>query len=375
MSKKKICFFVSTDRHNKEVLIFRQAKALRDYGYSVGYVVSDNEEDVIIEDLYLYATGYKAKSYLSRIFIAPYFLLRKLISLDADIYQTCSLDQILVCLFLKLKGKKIIFHLREAHPYTFLRKKGNALYKKIIVTLMACFMKYTLKLFDAVIVVTYDIYDYLKNWGIERLYVQGNFPYVNPNYSLSLEEYRNRDNCIIYFGSIYANSCQNAMLDALSNINDVKYLVAGKFWNNVQYRAKLENHPKWKDVDFVDGFNVKDLPILLKKATISNVLRDFSDDDTPNGSIGIIKIFESMEAALPIICSDVPVYRDIMRDYKCGILVNPKDSEQIRKAIEYLITNKDEAWKMGQEGRRAIMERYNWEIISKEYCSIITNMF
>lgn len=374
MSNKKFCFFVSTGRYNKEVLIYRQAKALKSIGYEVEYVVNDDEGDIIDNDLHLSSTGYKAKGYLSRILIAPFYILKKLLSVDADIYQTCNVDQILLCLLLKLKGKKIIFHLREAHPYTILHKKGNILIKKFIIAMIAFFMKYSLRCFDAVIVVTYDIRDYLKKWGIDKVYVQGNYPYINKGYSLSYDEYKERENTIIYFGSIYFNSCQMAMLDALSMISDVKYLLAGKFWNNILYQKKLEAHEKWKDIDFIDGFNIEDLPLLLQKATISNVLRDFSHDDTPNGSIGIIKIFESMEAALPIICSDVPVYRDIMKEYKCGILVDPNNPEQIKSAVQYLIINKKEAWEMGQEGRRAVLEKYSWDVASQEYCKIIENL-
>lgn len=374
MANKKFCFFVSTSRHNKEVLVFRQSKVLKENGYVVEYVVNDNEEGMEVDGVHISSTGYTSKGYLSRIFIAPFFILRKLLKLDADIYQTCSVDQILICLLLKLRGKKIIFHMREAHPYTFLRKSGkNLWWSRIIVAIMATFMKYSLRYFDAVFVVTQDIYDYVNKWGITKLYLQGNYPFINKEYTLPYEEYIKRENCIIYFGSIYNNSCQEAMLDALAGIQSVKYLIAGKFWNNISYQKKLEAHSKWKEVEFVDGFDINELPSLLKKATMSNVLRDFVNSETPNGSLGIIKIFESMEAALPLICSDVPVYRDMMREYKCGLLVDPNNSVQIKRAVEYLITHKEEAWKMGQEGRRAVVEKYSWDAVSKEYCSIIDN--
>ena len=63
MSKKKFCFFVSTGRHNKEVLIFRQARALEENGYEVEYVVNDNEEETVVDDLRIIPTGYGFKGY------------------------------------------------------------------------------------------------------------------------------------------------------------------------------------------------------------------------------------------------------------------------------------------------------------------------
>ena len=114
---------------------------------------------------------------------------------------------------------------------------------------------------------------------------------------------------------------------------------------------------------------------LLNAATISNVLRDFSVlVGCSSGSNGIIKLYESMEAGLPIICSDVPVYRKMMEEYPCGMLVDPNDSVQIRDAINYLITHKREAYILGQNGRRAVLEVFNWERESQKYVSAINNL-
>lgn len=41
-----------------------------------------------------------------------------------------------------------------------------------------------------------------------------------------------------------------------------------------------------------------------------------------------------MEAALPIICLGMLIYRDIMKEYKCGILVDQLNKDQTRNAIE-----------------------------------------
>ena len=132
--------------------------------------------------------------------------------------------------------------------------------------------------------------------------------------------------------------------------------------------------PKWDDIEFVDGFNKEELTSMMNRSTMSNVLRDFSRTHYHNGNIGIIKIFESMEAGLPLICSDVPVYRRIWEEYKFGMLVDPKNPDQIAAAINYLVEHKEEAYRMGQEGRRAVIEKYNSEVVSKEYVKIINSL-
>ena len=372
---KKFCFFIGTDRHHDEVVIFRQAKTLKEAGYDVSFVVSDDEPDEYIQDIKIIGSGFTPKNYFDRIIKVPIYLKKKLKEIDADIYQTCSVDQIGTSMWLRKNRKKVLFHMREGHPYTLRGKsKLPSFIKELLINIMVFYMRPRLRKFNAVITITDDVKKYLEKWGIKRLYVQGNFPYINKNYTLSYEDYLNRDNNIIYFGSIYGISCQEHLLKALEKVNNVGYLLAGKFWGNELYYKKLASMPKWKDVEFIDGFKIEELPQLLSRATMSNVLRDFTKTNAPNGSLGIIKIFESMEAALPIICSDVPLYRKIMNEYKCGILVDPTNSDEIANAIKYLIEHKKEAYKMGQEGRRAVIEKYSWNALSKEYISIVNNI-
>ena len=73
-----------------------------------------------------------------------------------------------------------------------------------------------------------------------------------------------------------------------------------------------------------------------------------------------------MAAGLPVIASNFPLWKEIVEGNKCGLIVNPLDPEEIARAIEYLINHPDEARRMGKNGRRAVLEKYNWENESKK---------
>jgi glycosyltransferase involved in cell wall biosynthesis len=45
------------------------------------------------------------------------------------------------------------------------------------------------------------------------------------------------------------------------------------------------------------------------------------------------------------------------------VLVDPTDPDAIAEAIVYLMEHPEEARRMGENGRRAVLERYNWEEI------------
>jgi glycosyltransferase involved in cell wall biosynthesis len=381
--QKVFCFFKPVDRHRDEVLSLRHSKSLQEAGWKTVYVVNDSDPDEMVDGMLV--TGYGKKSYTSyfkRIFITSFQVYKKLKEIDADVYQTWFIDQLLTCMLLKLHGKKVVFHFREEYPYTYFGVYGGnnpankkpSLKKRIAFRFIWLFMQFTLRRCDYVFATGNDEAEILKEMGVKRYVIHGNFPFVNWDFKLSLEDYLKREDRIIYYGTIYGISCQEEMLKALEKFDNVKYLLAGSFRNNTPYKNKVMHMPKWKDVEFVNGFAIDELPGMLNRSTISNILRDFSQTHYHQGNIGVIKMFESMEAALPLICPDVPVYREIWNKYKFGILVEPTDVKQIEDAIRYLVEHKEEAYQMGQEGRRAVIEKFSWDVVGNEYAEIIGHL-
>src|SRR5690606_8325565 len=74
----------------------------------------------------------------------------------------------------------------------------------------------------------------------------------------------------------------------------------------------------------------------------------------------LTKFFEYMNAGLPIICSNFPVWKKFVEKYECGIAVDPYDDEEIKKAINTLRNDPQLANKMGENGRKAVQEELNW---------------
>jgi glycosyltransferase involved in cell wall biosynthesis len=73
------------------------------------------------------------------------------------------------------------------------------------------------------------------------------------------------------------------------------------------------------------------------------------------------KIFEYMSVGLPVLCSNLPRIKEIVEGSKCGICVNPLDTQAIANSIEYLMNNPNLRKELGENGRKAILEKYNWE--------------
>lgn len=74
----------------------------------------------------------------------------------------------------------------------------------------------------------------------------------------------------------------------------------------------------------------------------------------------LTKFFEYMTAGLPVICSDFPAWKEFIKTYSCGIAVNPRNDQEIKQAIDFLRSNVNEAKRMGENGRKAVLEKLNW---------------
>ncbi len=72
------------------------------------------------------------------------------------------------------------------------------------------------------------------------------------------------------------------------------------------------------------------------------------------------KLFEYMAAGVPAVVSDLPLWRRMVEDAGCGLLVDPRDPSAIASACERLLTDDALAETMGAAGCVAARDRYAW---------------
>ena len=371
---KHICFISSAFGRDDSLMVIRQGHSLAASGFRVTYLVCDDQPDAFYKGIHYVSTGYKAKDKKDRLKNNPQIIKEKLAEIEADIYQISEPELLRLGFWLKRKGKKVIYNMREWYPGYYSRKFRNNLMKKIVYSFAERYLKYAVKRLDAVVNCLVDKSEYIRKHLPCKLFEDvTNYPLINHDFSLSFEEYCSRKPVVCYFGSIYTNSCQREILDALVAFPEVTYLLAGVFYNE-EYKQKLMQKPAWKQVEFINGFKREELPSIINQAVIGNVVRDFSKTGSPNGSSAVIKIYETMEAGVPVILSKVPLYEKMVEKYHCGICINPQSVEDFKNAIAYLLTHKEEAYEMGQNGRKAVLEEYSWDSQYKKYLSVIEKL-
>jgi len=75
------------------------------------------------------------------------------------------------------------------------------------------------------------------------------------------------------------------------------------------------------------------------------------------------KLFNYMNAGLPVLSVDFPEMRQIIAEEECGILIRNQSVKSIIDAIEFLLANPENLRKLGEKGQKAVRERYSWEVM------------
>jgi glycosyltransferase involved in cell wall biosynthesis len=73
------------------------------------------------------------------------------------------------------------------------------------------------------------------------------------------------------------------------------------------------------------------------------------------------KLFEYMLAGVPVLCSNVPLWQQIVADSGCGFTVDPHDTTAIVSHLKQLLED-DQVWRRCRDhGLAAVHQQYTWE--------------
>ena len=81
-------------------------------------------------------------------------------------------------------------------------------------------------------------------------------------------------------------------------------------------------------------------------------------------------LIEAAACGLPIVTTDVPGCRDVVRHGENGLLVGTRDSFGLAQALKYLINNPDIRVKMGASGRKIAEEKFSLELIIPQILAV-----
>lgn len=368
-NKIKVCHVISGYYRNDPRIFQRQCKSLVNGGFEVCILTNDGQPNKVIEGIKVYATDKYWKNRIKVLLFANSQFLKKAIEVNADIYQLHSPELLSLGLKLKKLGKIVIYDSHEDLPSHIHEKEWiPVIFRKPISIFINFYINRVLKNYNEIISPHHHVVEKLELINANTTLIT-NFAKVGSSINFDLSHYLNRQNSICYSGTVYLSSNQEFILEAISNINNLKYQIVGFIDEN--YKEQLSERKGFEKLQFLGRIPFEELDDFYSKSLIGMVIMDYRLNlGYRRGTYAVNKIFEYMQAGLPIICTDYDLWKEIVDKYDCGICVEPHNAKQIEEAIQFLISNKEKAYQMGQNGRKAVLQEYNWSTQEKEYLRI-----
>ena len=368
----KICHLTSVHDRFDARIFQKECRSLLNVGYDVSLVVADAKGDAIVDNIHIFDVGTE-ENRIKRFLNTIKKVKEKAIELDCDIYHFHDPELIFAGLSLKRLGKKVIFDMHENVPADISEKEYIPVFlRKILSLIYEQIENYSVKRFDGIVSTRQSINDRLIQYN-NNIRLVTNFPEI----VTEIEKTGCEISTICFAGAIVPNWQHKEIIQAIENIDNVRYLLAGPA--DHKYLEELKSLKGWEKVDYLGVVPFKDVKEMYKKATIGVAIYIYCKNmDGTTGNLANTKLFEFMNWEIPIVCTDYSLWKEIvMEQEECGICVNPYDINAISDGIKYIINNPESAIQMGKRGRLAMINKYNWQsqekILFELYSNVITN--
>jgi glycosyltransferase involved in cell wall biosynthesis len=351
-----ICHLTSVHSRFDTRIFLKMCSSLTKHGYAVTLIVADGKGDSVNGGVVIRDAG-ASRGRLDRILNAPKRLLKIAASLDADVYHLHDPELLPIGFKLKRLGKRVVFDSHEDVPKQMLGKPYlNRFLLSIIARVFAFYERWVCRRLDGVIAATPFIRDKFLAINSNSIDVN-NFPLMDELVPGVPWSDKQREIC--YLGGIGKIRGIEQVVQAMGLArSSVRLNLVGNFSERAVEQA-VRADPGWQKVNalgFLDRQQVRQVLGRSLAGVVTFLPLPNHIDAQPN------KMFEYMSAGIPVIASNFPLWREIIEKNQCGLLVNPLDPAEIAQAIDYLVTHPEEARRMGENGRRAVVERYNWPV-------------
>jgi hypothetical protein len=207
----------------------------------------------------------------------------------------------------------------------------------------------------------------IEKYGIDsdRVSVLGNYPaadFISASEKCNLNEKKklNLPVRIVYAGNLSEGKGIQDIIKALSIVCkktacSLTVIGEGPYISNLKSLVVSEGVEK--QVTFQPLVKPESVPETLSEFDIGlcpYLVNPFSDQTMPG------KLFEYMCVGLPVLCSARKPVARVVDEARCGVIYNHREPQEIAYKLLNMIDNEVESLNMGKNGRKAVLEKYNY---------------
>jgi glycosyltransferase involved in cell wall biosynthesis len=181
---------------------------------------------------------------------------------------------------------------------------------------------------------------------------------------LTENELSHHQRTILYLGWIVPTKGIEELIEAWSAIDHKNWRLVLVGPGEKDYQTELVERYGVADLDFYGELEHEEAMKLMAQCGLF-VLPSYTEG-FPN------VVLEAMSFGRPIIASSVGAIPDMLSD-DCGLLVTPKDVEELKVAISKTIDDEDLRRKLGQNARKKARKEYSMDIVFTRYVNVWQN--
>jgi glycosyltransferase involved in cell wall biosynthesis len=352
----RIVHITSAHQTGDDRIFHKECRSLAAHGFAVT-VVGPGEASGSVAGVRILGVPSLGGGRLRRMSATVWRLLTRCVRLPADVYHFHDPELITLGLVLKLLGRRVVYDVHEDYPQKILTKEWiSPIVRRPLSVMMAAVEALAGRLFDGIVAVTPTIADRFPPAKTTTL---RNFPMPEEFSVVAGPSYVERPLRVCYVGGLAKARGLFDMVRAAGLVRagaDQCLQLAGRFQGD-EAEAQSRAEPGWARVDYLGWLDRPTIAQLMANVRAGLVVLH---PDPCFVEAYPIKMFEYMAAGLPVVASDFPVYREILADGACGLLIAPADPQALARAIEGIFAHPDEAQAMGEEGRRRAAMLYTW---------------
>ncbi|VUT28001.1 MAG: putative glycosyl transferase [Candidatus Syntrophoarchaeum sp. GoM_oil] len=279
---------------------------------------------------------------------------------NCDVYHCHEPDSMIIGVFLKiLKRKKVIYDVHEHWPseisYGWFKIKNKTL-DKVIQWISLKIELFFSKFVDCIIAVSDSVAERFKERA-KDIYIIPNVPLPT---IVNLDNIGKDNEVVQMSGGLQSFHGVNENIVAISKVKneypDIKLKIIGNVLVDID--SMVKNYHLENNIIFTGYLPYKEMYKEISRGKIGFLTLK---SDYYNIYIGLPnKLFDYMLCGLPVVASNFPEISKVIKEADCGILVDPTNVDEIADAVIYLIEHPEEAERMGENGRRVVVEKYNW---------------
>ena len=358
----RVCHFTSVHQSDSTRIFHKECASLAANGFDTWLVaMGDSREE---SGVHILGAGPRSKGRLRRMLRDSRKVYREALKLRADVYHFHDPELLPYGMKLIRKGYRVIWDSHENYMDLMAHKSYlPAPVRKIFASLFRSYYKRVLPRFSAVIVASVGSQKLLEK-VVKNPVIITNYPIVDPEAIKAVKpDYTSQK--AVFAGVISPQWSHKETIEALPDCPGVSYVLLGK--GDGAFFDSLKTLPGWKQVDYRGRVPFPEVARIMQECAVGMaVLRPSYNTHGKLGTIGVTKLFEEMAAALPVICTDFTLWREIIEKYRCGLLADPSDPKSIAEALRKLTGDPALAERMGMAGREAVLQEYNWKTQEKK---------